>query len=323
MGGLDINMPQPLAFQNIPGYCAKYAGTPCYFRATDCRIGNCLLNYVRPYPGFDAINEWTSAFTSSYNGLQAQFTHQFSKASLVQVNYTWSHDLTDASENFRGAENTYNLKRDWGNSVFDRRHVFTATYVYNLPFFQDQHGFIGHALGGWEVSGVFNADTGIHYDFITQSCNEDYVGLGTCGSSWAGDPPDQIADPNLGAPNTVSQWFNPAAFAFTGCTAANPKCTPKNTPGFNPPLRQGDARRGQIIGPSIFRWDSSFFKNFKIGERVNTQFRAEFFNFTNHTNFAEGAPITGLQTSLTSSSYDRILNARDPRNIQLALKVTF
>ena len=314
MGGVDINMPQPMAFQNIPGYCAKYPGTPCYFRATDWR----LLNYVRPYPGFDAINEWTSAFTSSYNGLQAQFRKQFSDSSQVVLNYTWSHDLTDASENFRGAENTYNLKRDWGNSVFDRRHVFSADYVYNLPFFKNQHGFIGHALGGWELSGVLNWSTGIHYDFSTVSCNEDYVGLGTCGNSWAGDPPDQIADPNVGAPHTVAQWFNPAAFAYAGCTAANPKCTPAN-----PPLRQGNARRGQIQGPGIFRWDSSLFKNFKITERVNTQFRAEFFNATNHTNFAQGAPISGLSASLNSSSYDRILNARDPRNIQLALKVNF
>lgn len=328
MGGVDINMPQPLAFQSIPGYCSQTvkgvpvypAGTECYFQATQWR----LLNYVRPYPGFDAINEWTSAFTSSYNGLQAQFTHQFSSASLVQLNYTWSHDLTDASENFRGAEDTYNLKRDWGNSVFDRRHVFTGTYVYNLPFFRDQHGFVGHALGGWELSGVVNWSTGIHYDFVTQSCNEDYVGLGTCGNSYAGDPPDQITDPNVGAPHTVAEWFNPAAFAFTGCTAANPKCSPTNTPGFVPPLRQGDAHRGTVEGPGIFRWDSSLFKNFKITERVGAQFRAEFFNATNHTNFATGAPVTGLQTSLTNpATYDHILNARDPRNIQFALKVTF
>ena len=320
MGGVDVNMPQPLAFQSIPNYCSQYpAGSECYFQAGQWR----LLNYVRPYRGFDAINEWTSAFTSSYNGLQAQFQKRFTDSSQIVLNYTWSHNLTDASENFRGAENTYNLKRDWGNSVFDRRHVFSGTYVYNLPFFRDQRGFIGHALGGWELSGVLNWSTGIHYDFSTVSCNEDYLGLGTCGNTWAGDPPDQIADPNVGAPNTVSQWFNPAAFAYTGCTAANRKCSPTNTPGFVPPLRQGSARRGQIQGPGIFRWDSSIFKNFKISERVNTQFRAEFFNATNHTNLAQGAPVSGLSTSLNSSAYDQILNARDPRNIQLAVKVNF
>jgi hypothetical protein len=255
--------------------------------------------------------------------LQAQLQKHFSDNSMVVLNYTWSHDLTDASENFRGAENSTNLKREWGNSVFDRRHVFSGTYVYYLPFFKNQQGFKGHLLGGWELSGVVYASTGIHYDFTTVSCNEDYVGFGTCGNSWAGDPPDQLLDPNSGAPNTIAQWFNPGAFGYAGCTPSNPKCTPANTPGFVPPLRQGDARRGQVQGPGIRRWDASIFKNTKIGERINTQFRAEFFNALNNVNLAQGTPVTGLSTSLNSSSYDKILNARDPRNIQLALKVTF
>jgi Carboxypeptidase regulatory-like domain len=315
MGIIDANMPKPLAFQSIPGYCAQYAPEPeCYFRAGDYQ----LLNYVRPYPGFDAINLWNNAFTSSYNGLQAQFTKQFSDSSQVVLNYTWSHDLTDAAENFRGAENSYNLKRDWGNSTFDRRHVFSASYVYYLPFYKNQQGVTGHVLGGWELSGVAYLNTGIHYDFTTVSCYEDYVGLGTCGNTWAGDPPDQIADPNSGAPHTVTQWFNPAAFALVGCTAADPICSPAV-----PPLRQGNARRGQIEGPGIKRWDASIFKNTKIGERVNMQFRAEFFNALNNVNFAQGTPVTGLRTGITSGTYDHILNARDPRNIQFAMKFTF
>lgn len=314
MGGVDINQPHALAFQSIPGYCALHNDAECYFHAGDWR----LLNYVRPYSGYDAINEWTSAFTSSYNGLQAQFTKQFTDDSQIVVNYTFSHNLTDASENFRGAENTYNLKRDWGNSIFDRRHVFSASYVYYLPFYKSQQGFLGHVLGGWEASGVVYLNTGIHYDFGTVSCNEDYVGLGTCGNSWAGDPPDQITDPNSGAPHKWNQWFNPAAFAYAGCDATNPKCTPAM-----PPLRQGNAHRGTVEGPGIHRWDASVFKNFKIGERVNTQFRAEFFNALNNVNFALGTPATGLRTSLNSSTYDQILNARDPRNIQFALKVSF
>ena len=165
---------------------------------------------------------------------------------------------------------------------------------------------------------MFNVSTGIHYDFTTVSCNEDYVGFGTCGNSWAGDPPDQIADPNVHAPHTVTQWFNSAAFAYAGCTAAKPKCTP-----VVPPLRQGDAACGQVQGPGIFRWDASIFKNFKISERFSTQFRAEFFNATNYTNLAQGTPVVGLSTSLNSSLYDRVLNARDPRQIQFALKFLF
>jgi hypothetical protein len=314
MGVVDVNTPKPLAFQNIPGYCASYATSECYFHAFDYQ----LLNQVRPYQGYDAINLFSSVYTSSYNGLQAQLQKQFTDNSQVVLNYTWSHDLTDASENFRGAQNAYNLKGDWGNSVFDRRHVFSGSYVYFLPFYKNQQGFTGHVLGGWELSGVVYLTSGRHYDPSVSSCREDFAGLGLCGNTWAGDRPDQIADPNAGAPHTIEQWFNTAAFVIPGCTVASPKCYPTD-----PPLRPGNASRGSIVGPSYKRWDASIFKNAKISERVNMQFRAEFFNALNTVNLAQGAPASGLSTSRTSSLFGRILNARDPRNIQFALKLTF
>jgi hypothetical protein len=234
------------------------------------------------------------------------------------LNYTWSKDLTDASENFRGAQDTYNLKGDWGSSVFDRRHLFSGSYVYFLPFFKGQHGLAGHVLGGWELSGVVYLTSGKHYDPSASSCREDFAGLGLCGNTWSADRPDMIADPNSGAPHTIRQWFNTAAFVIPGCTATNPKCHPTN-----PPLRPGDAHRGVIVGPSYKRWDASIFKNTKINERITTQFRAEFFNALNHTNLTQGFPVTGMSTSLTSGLYGRILNANEPRNIQLAVKVIF
>jgi len=317
MGVVDINMPRPLAFQNIPGYCSYYQSTygdSCYFHAFDYQA----LNQVRPYQGYDAINLFSSVYTSSYNALQTQFQKQFSDNSQIVLNYTWSHDLTDASENFRGAQNTYNLKGDWGNSVFDRRHIFSGSYVYFLPFYKGQNGFVGHVLGGWELSGVVYLTSGKHYDPSVSSCREDFAGLGLCGNTWSGDRPDMIADPNSNAPHTINQWFNTSAFVIPGCDVTAPKCHPTN-----PPLRPGDASRGSIVGPSYKRWDASIFKNTKINERVTTQFRAEFFNALNHTNLAEGFPVTSISTSRTSGLFGRILNARDPRNIQLALKLLF
>lgn len=314
MGVVDINMPRPLKFQNIPGYCATYAPEPCFFHAFDYQ----LLNQVRPYQGYDAINLFSSVYTSSYNGLQTQIQKQFTDNSQIVLNYTWSHDLTDASENFRGAQNTYNLKGDWGNSVFDRRHIFSGSYVYFLPFFKGQQGFTGHVLGGWELSGVVYLTSGRHYDASVSSCREDFAGLGLCGNTWSGARPDQVSDPNSGAPNTIAEWFNTSAFIVPGCTSAQPYCHPTN-----PPIRLGDAHRGTILGPPDYRWDASIFKNTKIGERLTTQFRAEFFNVLNHTNFAQGAPVAGMSTRLGSSLFGNILNARDPRNVQLALKLIF
>ena len=314
MGVVDVNMPRPLQFQSIPGYCASYAPAPCFFRALDYQ----LLNQVRPFPGYDAINLFSSAYTSSYNGLQTQFQKQFTNNSQVVLNYTWSHDLTDASENFRGAQSTYNLKGDWGDSIFDRRHIFSGSYVYFLPFFRDQQGFAGHVLGGWELSGVVYLTSGRHYDPSVSSCRQDFAGLGLCGNTWSGDRPDQIADANSGAPNTVNEWFNTPAFIVPGCSTATPYCQPTN-----PPIRPGDAHRGSIVGPPDYRWDASIFKNTKINERFTAQFRGEFFNVLNHANFAQGAPVTGMSTTLGSSLFGKILNARDPRNIQLAIKLIF
>ena len=314
MGVVDINMPRPLAFQKIAGYCAFYANSSCSFNALDYQ----LLNQVRPFPGYDAINLFSSVYTSSYNALQAQLQKRFTNNSQIVLNYTWSHDLTDASENFRGAQNTYNIKGDWGNSVFDRRHVFSGSYVYFLPFFKRQQGFKGHVLGGWELSGIVYLTSGRHYDPSANSCFDDFAGLGLCGNTWSGARPDMLADPNSVAPHRVGEWFNTAAYVIPGCPPSAPTCAPAN-----PPLRPGNAARGSIVGPSYKRWDASIFKNTTIGERITTQFRAEFFNALNHTNLAEGAPVVGMSTYLNGSLFGQILNARDPRNIQLAIKLIF
>lgn len=317
MGVVDINMPRPLTFQTIPGYCAYYATTysePCYFHALDYQV----LNQVRPYQGYDAINLFSSVYTSSYSALQTQFQKQFTNNSQIVLNYTWSHNLTDASENFRGAQNTYNLKGDWGNSVFDRRHIFSGSYVYFLPFFRGQQGLAGHVLGGWELSGVVYLTSGKHYDPSMSSCRGDFAGIGLCGNTWSGDRPDMIADPNSGAPHTINEWFNTAAFVIPGCDVSHPRCHPAD-----PPLRPGNAHRGVIVGPDDMRWDASIFKNTKLSERFNLQFRGEFFNVLNHTNLAQGFPVTSMGTSRTSGAFGQVFNARDPRQIQLALKLTF
>jgi hypothetical protein len=303
LGIVDINMPQPGAFQQIPGYCKA---SPCTFKATDYQ----LLTLVRPYQGYDAINLFTPVFTSNYNGLQMQFQKQFSANSQFVASYTWSHTLTTASGDYRSAQNTYNLLGDYGNSDFDRRHVFTASYIYNLPFFKQQQGFTGHVLGGWELSGIGYLNSGRHYTPSYSSCGThgDQAGLGLCGNTNSGARPDQVGDPQSGAPNTVAEWFNTAAFA----------------PVPSGQVRPGNAARGSIVGPPDARLDASLFKNIKINERFNMQLRGEFFNVLNHTNFGWGAPASAfLSLSETSKNFGRIANARDPRQIQLALKLNF
>lgn len=288
IGVVDINMPQPGAFLSI---------TPAI--PSPVSAGNTQkLNQVRPYKGYDAINMFDPVFTSNYNGLQAQLQKQFSNNSLIVLNYTWSRALGTATNDYRAPQNTYDIAAEYGPLDFDRTHIFSANYVYNLPFFKDQHGFAGHALGGWEVSGIILANSGSH---LTASASRDPAGLALRGNTYSGGRPDEVGDPNSNAPHTITEWFNTAAFALVPTGE----------------IRPGDERRGTIIGPGYWRWDASLFKNFKLSERFGLQFRAESFNVLNHTNF------NNPTTSFTSSLFGKITTARDPRNIQLALKLTF
>ncbi len=318
IGVVDVNMPHPGDFLQITDYCARVGHpAPCQFDPNDVQ----MLNVVRPFKGFDAINLFQPVFTSNYNGLQAQFQKHFSENSLITLNYTWSHTLTTASGDYRAAQNTYNLSGDHGNADFDRRHVFTATYVYTLPFHKSQQGLIGHLAGGWELSGLAYLNSGRHYTASISSCYAPYddtgtvmlasgdpAGLGLCGNTYSGARPDQIGDPNANAPHTIDQWITKAAF----------QTVPLDQ------IRPGNGPRGNILGPGLARWDASLYKNTKISERFNLQFRAEAFNVLNHTNFGIGSPGSAFRsTSWSSSLFGRIGTAFEGRQMQLALKLLF
>ena len=153
-------------------------------------------------------------------------------------------------------------------------------------------------MGG--VAGIFFANTGSH---LTPSLSRDPAGLGLRDpNTFEGGRPDIVGDPNKGAAHKLDNWFNTSAFA----------AVPTGV------IRPGDEPRGVIVGPGYFRWDASLYKNTRITERVNIQFRAEAFNVLNHTNWNNPA-----STSLTSGSYNKITTARDPRQMQLALKLVF
>jgi hypothetical protein len=129
----------------------------------------------------------------------------------------------------------------------------------------------------------------------------DFGGLGFFGSSQAGARGDQICDANKSAPHTLAQWFN------TGCFA--------NVPTGQ--VRPGNAGRNTIRGPGYQNWDMSGFKNFRFTEASYLQFRAEFFNIFNHPNWSN------LSAVRLGPTYGQITAARDPRIVQLAMKLYF
>ena len=292
MGVIDVNMPQIGQYVNA-GISTPFVGSFANLEK---------LNLVRPYKGFDAINLFSPAFTSNYNSLQAQFQKHLSGNSLIIANYTWSKNLTTASNDYRAPQYSYNLRADYGPADIDRRHVFNGSYIYTLPFYKSQQGVVGHMLGGWEVAGIGYLNTGLHYTASASCFSQDKGGLGLCSATFSVTRPDLVGDPQSGAPHTINQWFNKSAFAIV----------PSGQ------IRPGNEPRGTIVGPPLVRWDADLYKNTKLNERFTLQFRTEAFNVLNHTNFN-----SFQSTRLGLSSFGKIGSARDPRIMQLALKLLF
>jgi hypothetical protein len=259
-----------------------------------------LLNPLRPYKGFayiDALENW---FNSNYNALQTRAERNLGNNGYVNVNYSWSHGLTDNQTDRNTApQNRYDIQAEYGPTQLDRRHIFSADFLYELPWLSPQRGWLGHIAGGWGIAGMVSYNSGLPLTVIMRGA--DPAGLGIIGSTLVGARPDMTGDPNVAAPHTVEQWFDTSVFVPV----------PK---GEN---RPGNSGRGVVRGPSIHRWDLAVIKNTQIGERVRLQFRAEAFNVWNHTNFQT------VSTTFGSSDFGQVISARDPRIVQLGVKLSF
>jgi len=291
LGVVDINQVQP-------GVGVANGLNPATYTSS---LGELPLNQFRPYLGYGAISGIENRFNSNYHSLQTQFTKRWGANSLFVFNYTWSHNLTNnPSDRSNAPQNTYDIAAEYGPSSLDRRHNVTASYVYDLPWFHGQHGFTGHVLGGWEVSGLFYYYTGTPLTVTTS--NTDPGGLGLLGASASSARPDMTGNPNVAAQHTVASFFDTSVFTPTPQTADRP----------------GNAGRGVVTGPSFQRWDFSLFKNLKLrGDNMYLQFRAETFNLFNHTNF------NAVSTNITSATFGQVTSANDARIMQLGLKFYF
>ena len=282
------------------------------FRNTAAATGNpngaaldlLILDQLRPYRGFRSIAIVEPRYTSNYHSLQISGQHRFSGASQVNLSYTWSKNLTNnISDRSNSPQNTYDIRSESQRASLDRRHVLSANYVYELPFFRQQNDFAAKALGGWQASGIVTYNTGLPITITTS--NLDYAGLGLINANPAARP-NLLCDPNANAPQTRLQYFN------TGCFQLNPANTDINLP--NTP---GTAGRGVVNGPPTTRIDFTMAKNIRFSEGIQLQLRAEVFNVLNHTNFR------GLGTNVTAANFGTVITVRDPRTMQFGAKLSF
>ena len=201
-------------------------------------------------------------------------------------------------------QNSFDIQSDYGRATLDRRHIFTLNYIYELPFFQKQEGFVGKVLGGWQASGIITYNTGLPFTVTTS--NYDAAGLGFISAAVAGGRPNILCNPNQGGAGTQQQFFNTACFQLNPVAGATGL---SNTPGSSP--------RGIIEGPNLFRVDFKVTKNLRFGETMRLQFFGEAFNLFNRTNF------NTLSLNVTAATFGQVLTARDPRNLQFGFKFSF
>jgi hypothetical protein len=272
------------------------------------------LDALRPYKGYNSIRETDNIGTSIYNSLQVSWNRRFTHGFGFGLAYTLSKSMDSNSAQRDIIPNTYDSHNLWGQSDFDVRHIFIANYIYELPFLRNQNNIAGKVLGGWQVSGIIQFQTGTP---SSVAVSNDYAGVGQDGSMSGGG---QFWVQN-GTPSIVHQIAaNGAADALywfkTTDSSGNLLWSQPAKNTFN---SQPAGFRNSIHNPGFDNWNAGLFKKFSITEKTGVQFRAEAFDVTNHPNWG-GASFnpTNLSTfgKITSKTGDK-------RNIQLSLRLYF
>ncbi|HEX4485780.1 MAG TPA: TonB-dependent receptor [Terriglobales bacterium] len=278
----------------------------------------CTLDPASPPCTYSSTGLIEGIAGSSYNALETSLKKRFSHGLSFLASYTYSKSIDDASSfNMTGsaakpvagendlAQNPFNVSAERGRSLFDARHRLVLSYQWSLPFWRQPHGWYQQALGNWQVNGITTYMTGTPFT-VFDSTDFSVQGSAPEISGFFANRPDLVdgQNPNSG-PKTPDAWLNRSAFQ-------------KITQDPNSPVQQfGSAGRNIAQGPGYGNWDFSAFKNFRITESREFQFRAEFFNIFNHTNFR--LP----DSDISSPTFNSIQAALPPRVIQLALKFLF
>jgi hypothetical protein len=290
---------------------------------------------LRPLNGITGIGGsdlalWQHNRSSIYHGLQAALNSRFGHGSVLALAYTWSKLMTTGWDTASGGLDPGLLYTDStqpslnrARGTTDRTHMFNASLVLALPTLQDKSRFVKNVLGDWELTAIVQAGSG--YPMTVAAWVPGLNGPGGTGIR-------QLQTPNrvVGQPCTVStanelQWLNPDAFTLDEFPI-----------GTN-----GSAGRNVCDGPGLFLADVSLYKNVKLSSRVKLQLRFEVFNLFNTVNFlgyslntgytadnvvfdtGNAATATRILSATPPGNFGQLTKARDPRTIQLGIRLTF
>jgi hypothetical protein len=260
-------------------------------------------NLYRNYPGFSGIDEDDNSTNSNYNSLQAALGLENKHGFTLHLGYTWAHEIDIQSDDLQGdVSDPYNIRYDRGSGTFDRRQIFTANYIYNVPFFTHSGSLLQRSLlGGWTISGNTTSESGL--PATVGWGGADTIGLGG-GTS---NRPTQTG--KVSYPHTVKAWWNTSAFSAPVAPWAGGTGN-----GW------GSSGKAQIRENDLQVTNLSLFKSFALArsETTRIELRFETFDTFNH-------PLwNGFNTGYSSpTSPTNITGADDPRVLQFAGKFMF
>jgi len=225
---------------------------------------------------------------SDYHSLQTSIERRFSKGFSAGLHYTYSSFIDTASENFNPstgevavAQDSFNLGADRGRSSYDRPHRLTGNFVYELPWYQDQQGWVGHVLGGWQVNSFFTIQSGAPFTVLNGA-----------------DPANSLSGISGLVGNAIRANIVPgidlgglsAAEVRAMCTSIS-NCSNLFT-AVTRTQRLGNIGRNTLRADGIENLDFGLIKNTRITETIRFQIRADMFNILNHRNF--GVPNSAI-----------------------------
>jgi Carboxypeptidase regulatory-like domain/TonB-dependent Receptor Plug Domain len=276
-------------------------------------------DYLRPYKGFAVIRVTNNDANSMYNALQVNWNKRFNQGFGFGLSYTLSKSNDDGSNQRDIIPDSYNAHNLWGPSEFDARHVLVINYIWDLPFFRDKTRWTGKLLGGWQLSGITQFQTGTPCSVGSQ---DDFAGVGTAslGSFGCGNV-GQFWGVN-GKPTRQKNFAKSTTDPALWFTTTNPDGTPIFTEPAPGTFNQQFVR-DLVYGPGFQNWNLGLFKRFLIKEGIGFEFRAEAFNFVNHPNLAKIGDTGGLDLNPKSSTFGKVTGKESERNLQLSLRFYF
>lgn len=317
---IDDNQVQPNTigyYNNVP------ASSPAPTSSPNCQVdgpGNYEVADYRPYPCWAVIQSVSNEAESNYNAGTVEVSRHSGKVYTFDASYTYTRDLSNAGgatpTAFAVSGGSFLTDRfhpglDYGNVIYDRRHRFIATYLFDLPFGKGQRWLSsGSALnaivGGWHLGGVTVLQSGPFLTPYEQSTDPAGTNiLVTIGQTRSDIVPHQ---PLYATHQTTGSWLNPNAFAV-----------PANNRGYF-----GTAPVGSVVGPGTEIFSMSLRKGFAITERSRFEFSAEASNVFNHRNYEP----PNMQVDAPQNGFGQIpelqtAEGAGPRSLELGARITF